>query len=251
MGKQISIIKDNEYKRTLLTSKEEKINNKIVRFNDDLLPDMYSNNYFEVSNKIDENDYNLMREYKKHRKESHLKIVCPKRNKLLLNKEMEESVLLTMLKTDFEYPTDLNKSIVIKCCKNEDIEEDLTRLELKHYGSVYGEDFTIRKSHRLFSLAKKQDNNLYYFGAYIGRKIVGSCSLYFEDQIAALDDLLTDKDYRYQNIATTLMKYVHEYFNCPIFLHADLDDTPKEMYMKLGYKIVKEEYEYFKLDENK
>ena len=58
-----------------------------------------------------------------------------------------------------------------------------------------------------------------------------------------------DEDFRHRYIATTLLKHaVKEAAGNVVFLHADADDTPKEMYEKLGFKEADRLYEYLSAD---
>lgn len=58
-----------------------------------------------------------------------------------------------------------------------------------------------------------------------------------------------DEDFRHRHIATTLLKHaVNEAAGNVVFLHADEDDTPREMYEKLGFREVDRLYEYLSTD---
>ena len=82
-------------------------------------------------------------------------------------------------------------------------------------------------------------------------KLVGSYYFYSSNGFTCLDGLIVDEDYRGRYIATTLLKHaVDEAAGNVVFLHADKDDTPKEMYEKLGFREVDRFYEYLSTDIN-
>ena len=58
-----------------------------------------------------------------------------------------------------------------------------------------------------------------------------------------------DEDYRKQYIATSLIAYIREtHPGTALLLHADDGDSPKEMYLKMGFRIVDRLYEYLCTD---
>lgn len=240
----------NETAHTCLTSTAMPLGENLIRYLDDCLPDMYANNYFKTKGTVTEEDYARMLEYKQKRGDRHLKVVCDEPSELLAGKGLEKGILLTMLKTDSEYPDTCRHALRFRNLKDESIKDDLIHLEVKHYAQSYGMDFTLRKCDRFYDAAREKGNGLNYFAAYLGETIVASCSAFVSHQVVGFDDLLTDRDYRHQGIASALMAYVHRFFSCPLFLHADEDDTPKDMYRSMGFSTVKTTYEYLITDDD-
>ncbi len=116
--------------------------------------------------------------------------------------------------------------------------EELEQIEVKHFGPLYGESFTRRNVHRLYE-------KLQYHGAYIGNKLTASCYSFRLDGMTCIDGLVVDEAFRHQYIATTLIAHIAETNpNNVLFLHADEMDTPKEMYLKMGFEITDRLYEY-------
>ena len=116
---------------------------------------------------------------------------------------------------------------------------ELEDIELRHFGPLYGEDFSRRNIRRLY-------DKLRYHGAYLNGKLVGAGYSFSDSGFTCIDGLIVDKAYRKRYIATSLIKHIREH--CPdtiLFLHADDDDSPKEMYLKLGFEISDRLYEYF------
>ena len=120
--------------------------------------------------------------------------------------------------------------------------EELEELEVKHFGALYGEVFTRKNIRRLFE-------KLTYHGAYLDGKLIGACYCYSGDGLTCIDGLIVDNAYRRRYVATSLISHVKNMCaNTVLFLHADEDDTPKEMYEKLGFETVDKRYEYLCTD---
>ena len=116
--------------------------------------------------------------------------------------------------------------------------KDIIEIERKHFGPVYGEDFSVRNADHLFEY-------LDFRGAYTGEKLVGAYYFSSSYGYTCVDGLIVDEDYRNRHIATTLLKHaVDEAAGNVVFLHADADDTPRTMYEKLGFRVVDRRYEY-------
>ena len=125
--------------------------------------------------------------------------------------------------------------------------DQLEQHELKYYGPLYGEDFTVRNNRHL-------REKLTYLGAYLGGKLAGDCYIFASDGYVCMDGLLVDEDFRHQYIAMTLMKHIAEKAQERgeiLYLHADSEDTPKELYAKMGFQAVDKLYEYLCTDFSK
>ena len=112
---------------------------------------------------------------------------------------------------------------------------------------MYGNDFTVRNNRNL-------REKLTYLGAYLGGKLVGDCYIFASDGYVCMDGLLVDEDFRHQYIAMTLMKHIAEKAQERgeiLYLHADSEDTPKELYAKMGFQAVDKLYEYLCTDFSK
>ena len=79
--------------------------------------------------------------------------------------------------------------------------------------------------------------------------LAASCYSFSSDGMVAIDGLIVDEDLRHQYIATSLIRHIAETnADKVLFLHADEDDTPKDMYLKMGFEITDRLYEYSCLD---
>lgn len=205
----------------------------LTKWQDDRLKDKYDHNYFEYSSQPSEEEFQKAIAYQKESGNNFIKLEgnFPLKNSFGL----EESITLTMtLKKDRpEWKPNSDVRIATPTI------EELEGIELKHYGEIYGRDFTIRNIRRNYE-------KLNYIGAYLDDKLVGACYYFAADRAACLDGLLVDTDYRGKYIATTIIDEVVKRTQGNIlFLHADADDTPKEMYEKMGFDVVNRVYEYF------
>ncbi len=96
-----------------------------------------------------------------------------------------------------------------------------------------------------------EQNELNYHGAYLDGKLAGSCYTWSAGGYTCLDGLLVDSDFRHQYVASTLLKALAEQAKREgkiLYLHADPEDTPKDMYAKMGFQVVDRVYEYLCTD---
>ncbi len=205
----------------------------LIKREDNILKDKYDHNYFEYSDDFTIAEYDAAYQYQKNRGDNFLKFVG--RQALKDSFKMEGGIVLTMLLTNNDgssWKTNNNLSF-----KKPSIKEE-QEIELKHYGSVYGENFVIKNVERL---GEKQE----YLGAYLGDVLVGTCLPFVLERFVGIDEVLVDERYRKQYICTSLLKaVVDKYPDKMIYLHADDDDTPKELYQKLGFETVDKIYSY-------
>lgn len=219
-----------------------KFSNNLIKYEDDCIFDMYDHNYFKHNSHVTLDEVLKAYQFQYDNYLDYLKFISKEKiNKKIINAlDLESSTILTMLFTGNINKFKVNKDIKIKRINL----KELNQIELKHYGKVYGEDF-IRRRNKEFIRLSKQNPNFVYYGVYLNNKIVGECHSYTHKDYTCIDSLLVDDKYRNQYIATTLLKYIIDK-NKYVYLHADQDDTPKDMYKKLGFKTIDKSYEYFK-----
>lgn len=133
-------------------------------------------------------------------------------------------------------PLNINKSIRT---------EIVTEHTLEHFLKInYAEDLMHSKDFAVH----KQDVYRYQFRqphvqfllAYDKEEPVGSLVLISSKNFLELDNVLTSASSRNKKIATTLINDVIETFNPkkkPLILVVDAEDTPRELYLKCGFKI--------------
>ena len=109
---------------------------------------------------------------------------------------------------------------------------------VEQIGPIYGESFARRNVRRLY-------DKLQYHGAYIDDTLVAACYSFNTDDMVCIDGLIVDEGFRHQYIATALIAHIAETnVDSSLFLHADATDTPKDMYLKMGFEITDSLYEY-------
>ena len=119
---------------------------------------------------------------------------------------------------------------------------ELEEIEVKHFGPLYGEDFSRRNIRRLYG-------KLTFHGAYFDNRLIAACHSFSADGITGIDGLIVDQAYRRQYAASSLLGHIKAAHPADLLiLHADNEDTPKEMYLKMGFQIVDRLYEYLKTD---
>lgn len=224
----------------------------ITRFHDDGLRDMYDHNFFQLDY-IDEEIFSNLLKIKNDRSENFVKIFSDKPLDFLKEKEFELCGVITMLKEDYlDFPIPHNYLIEYKNVReNEDIINDVIANEIIYYGKEYGIDFCIRRWNHYFNKIKEGENGLNIFACYHQNKYIGSCYAYYHNGVVCVDALLVVEEYRKQYVASNLLRYIAHFYNCPIYLHTEEEGTPKEMYLKLGFKPIAKFYDYLLLDKEK
>ena len=223
-----------------------------VRYYDDLLPDMYDHNFTLINTLVNEDKLNVLLDIKKQRNENFIKITTPIRSEFLEKKGFESEALLTMLKQDYDrFDVPSTKDVSFKSVKeNKRYIEELIDIEIKYYGPSYGEDFCRRRWIRYYEKAL-EDNGLDIYVALKEDKVVGYCYSYYSHNIVCVDGLLVVKEMRKQYVASSMLKHIAHQYHCPIMLHASEDETPKEMYKKLGFETKEILIDYLLLDKPK
>lgn len=88
------------------------------------------------------------------------------------------------------------------------------------------------------------------FAAYVDGEIASVCELYSDGVTAQIEDVSTLESHRSKGLATaTVLRALHEaraWGHEMVFLVADADDWPKEMYLKLGFEGVGETYQFLR-----
>lgn len=139
-----------------------------------------------------------------------------------------------------------NPDVIIYDSASGDVLADLLKIDIETFASDYGEDFIRRRDARYVKKAMKIPG-FHYYVAYLDGKPAGACYAYAIDGYVVMDALVVREAFRKRYVATTLMKHIASQFKEEMFLHADADDTPKEMYRKMGFETVDELYEYLKM----
>ena len=229
-------IRKNEEALAALFSERRPFSEHLKKWEDALLPDKYDHNCFEYSGQPTREEFSKAVEHQKRSGAGFIKLEGDE--PLSDSFGLDASVTLTMLLRSSETNWTINPDLQFHTPSIEELE----KLELKHFGSVYGEDFTRRNIRRLYE-------KLTYTGAYLDGTLVGACYCFNKDALTCIDGLIVDEAHRKRYVATSLIVHIKNSFpDSKLYLHADEDDTPKEMYEKLGFETVDRLFEYMRSD---
>ena len=220
-----------EEKQAELFSVKRPFSEHLSRWVDEALPDKYDHNAFEYTGQPTAEEFQRALAFQRERGDTFLKLEgdAPLPDAFGL----EASVTWTMvLRGD---PGAWPRNGELRFGRPDLLE--LEEMEVRHYGPVYGEDFSRRNIRRLYE-------KLEFYGAFLDGRLVGYCHGFRADGMCCLDGLLVDEAYRHRRIATSLLAHIAEATGDVLFLHADEDDTPKDMYLQLGFAVTDRLYEY-------
>lgn len=212
----------------------------LTKREDDQLRDKYDHNAFFYSGQPSADEVRAALAYQKERGDTFFKLEGYEPLDNAFGIEKEETLTMVLPRRADISGWKTNPEVSIQAPDFDQLEQH----ELKYYGPLYGNDFTVRNNRRL-------REKLSYLGAYLNRKLVGSCYVYSTGGYTCMDSLVVDEDYRHRYIATTLIKSIAEQAQrdgCILYLHADPEDTPKEMYARMGFETVDTVYEYLCTD---
>lgn len=221
---------------------------------DDLITLMYDHHQFVTQkSEISESDIRDAIAYQKEHGCDYIKIDSrfPLPKELMEMFKLEESVTLAMVNT---HPKDslatyfrVNPEVIIKDVQMDDIEKDILAIYLKNYQEDYGEAF-IKQFVSAFSMKAREDKRLHYLGAYLQGEICGYCYYFDDGKYKVLDGLTVNEESRHQYVASSLISHIISVSDSMMYLHADKDDTPQEMYRKMGFEEVDVLYEYLRME---
>ena len=249
---EISRIRKAEQSFKQLFSQKCAFSEHLEKWQDDDLYDMYDHNQFvPLSDKINECDFEQAIEYQCQLGRGFLKLdTREKLDKTLTERfSLEECCTETMILRNKQENIEAwkcNPDVVIHDSASSDVFADLLSIEIETFALDYGEDFIRRRDARYVKKAM-ETTGFHYYVAYLEGKPAGSCYAYAADGYVVLDALVVRESFRKRYVATTLMKHIASQFKEVMFLHADADDTPKEMYGKMGFEIADQLYEYVKM----
>lgn len=249
---EISRIRKAERSFKMLFSQKCVFSEHLEKWQDDDLYDMYDHNQF-VPLLDDPTDKELEKAvaYQRQLGRGFLKIDTREKLDEALTERfsLEECCTETMLLRNKQKNIEAwkcNPDVVIHDSASSDVLADLLQIDIETFASDYGEDFIRRRDARYVKKAM-ETQGFHYYVAYLDRKPAGSCYACAIDGYVVMDALVVREAFRKRYVATTLMKHIASQFKEEMFLHADADDTPKEMYRKMGFETVDELYEYLKM----
>lgn len=249
---EISHVRKAEQSFKQLFSQKRPFSEHLEKWQDDDLYDMYDHNQF-VPLLDDPTDKELEQAiaYQHQLGRGFLKLdTREKLDEALIKRfSLEECCTETMLlrnKKENIARWKSNPDVIIYDSVSGDVLADLLKIDIETFASDYGEDFIRRRDARYVKKAM-ETQGFHYYVAYLDGKPAGSCYACAVDGYVVMDALVVREAFRKRYVATTLMKHIASQFKEEMFLHADADDTPKEMYRKMGFETVDELYEYLKM----
>ena len=249
---EISRIRKAERSFKMLFSQKFVFSEHLEKWQDDDLYDMYDHNQF-VPLLDDPTDKELEQAiaYQHQLGRGFLKLDTREKldealtERFSLEKCCTETMLLRNKQKNIE-AWKCNPDVIIHDSASSDVLADLLQIDIETFASDYGEDFIRRRDARYVKKAMETPG-FHYYVAYLDGKVAGSCYACAIDGYVVMDALVVREAFRKRYVATTLMKHIASQFKEEMFLHADADDTPKEMYRKMGFETVDELYEYLKM----
>lgn len=249
---EISRIRKAERSFKMLFSQKCAFSEHLEKWQDDDLYDMYDHNQF-VPLLDDPTDKELEQAiaYQRQLGRGFLKLDTREKLDEALTERfsLEECCTETMLLQNKQKNIEAwkcNPDVIIHDSASSDVLADLLQIDIETFASDYGEDFIRRRDARYVKKAM-ETQGFHYYVAYLDGKVAGSCYACAIDGYVVMDALVVREAFRKRYVATTLMKHIASQFKEEMFLHADADDTPKEMYRKMGFETVDELYEYLKM----
>lgn len=249
---EISHVRKAEQSFKQLFSQKRVFSEHLEKWQDDELYDMYDHNQFAplVDDPTDK-ELEKAVAYQRQLGRGFLKLDTREKldealtERFSLEKCCTETMLLRNKQKNIE-AWKCNPDVVIHDSASSDVLADLLQIDIETFASDYGEDFIRRRDARYVKKAM-ETQGFHYYVAYLDRKPAGSCYACAIDGYVVMDALVVREAFRKRYVATTLMKHIASQFKEEMFLHADADDTPKEMYGKMGFETVDELYEYLKM----
>ena len=223
----------------------------LVRFRDDLLQDMYYHNFTLVmdSNSDDELYHLIEGEISLRKGSDFCNIVsfAPISDCLLRKFENKPQVSVSgfyLLDVDRHSKPDGKEGCVISKVNDVNMIDDIVRMDLEHDEDSLGVDFCTRRARRrgkVYLLDEGVDSYIFYAGG----EAVGSCNLFINGDVAKIEDFAVSPTKQRQGYGTLILGSVIETAlnsgASDIYLIASEDDTPKEMYLKYGFKKIGEQ----------
>ena len=220
---------------------------KIVRFRDNHICDMYSHNYTLIKDYMSEQEINyliteeIMRSKKEHK--NFLQIECNFNIKSDLLNSFKNKPEVTI--QDYMYITPDkfnalcgNNECTITVAETVTVMEDGIKVDILANSSAMGEEFAYKRIQRK-AMVYREDNSLSFFVCYHNEVPIGNCELFLNKKIAKIEDFDILESYQRKGFGTSVLK---ELLKCSnkfgaeiVYLLTDSENTAKDMYKKCGF----------------
>lgn len=232
-------------------------NEDIIRFRDNQLSDMYYHNHTYIKKAMSEMELQCTIEDEISLRLRENSNFC----NILLNGLINTSTLSSLkykpqLSVNGYYHFDLRKfsslnnidGCTINKVINQEMVEDILFCDLQHDEAKLGKDFCTRRCYRRGKVYIS-DEGVNSYVCYHNKNIIGNCDLFIYNGVAKIEDFAVIPKHQRKGYGTSILKAligiaIKE--NChTIYLVTDEDDTPKEMYEKIGFHKVGERTDLF------
>ena len=244
-----SIRRCEDHWRELFAQKRS-FNSAMVRWHNPKLTDQYTTNAFCSKTALSRQDVAQAYAYQQEQGLHFLQFMCrqPMDKSTAEAFGLKENLVLTMALLQGD-PDDWkqNPDVIIRDIQEEDIAGEIIAFHLEQeMDALLESDYALRQIYQDMDAAKEHPE-YHWLAAYKDGKVVAICHALCHSGCVELDDLVVAPDARKQYIATTLFAYAVQKFRGLAYLHADEDDTPKELYQRLGFVTVDRCWEYRRL----
>lgn len=234
-----------------------------ILFHDEKLPDMHAFNCIFVKENMDKNcieDFVLHAlDDARQNDRDFLKMMF--HPKLALGENLIESFRAAGFETDFNlymrlvdinklYGANGNEACSVRAAETEEEFEAARVLDMKiTTRRGVSLDFARRKTLRKKEIFQDPDKTLSLYLCHYQKQLAGSCELFIKDGYAKLEDFGVLERFQRKGLGTAIFKKAVEDASGQgienIYLITGKDDTPQQMYSKLGFEIIGEELELF------
>ena len=132
-----------------------------------------------------------------------------------------------------------NQAFSIAKVDSQEMLKDVLRLSLEESEEDYGADFCNGRTKR-YGEAYLSDKGVDCYLCYVDEAAIGRCELFAYGDLAYIEDFYISPSHQRKGYGTTmfmeLVKNAMEKGVTTIYLLADEEDTPKEMYKKMGFE---------------
>lgn len=222
--------------------------NNVIRFRDDQIKDMYDHNYTIIKEDKDYDKLSSIIQEEIDICKGEGKNYCVVRLNSSINvKELKNSDLIPeIVNYGLYYTEDVenfcvpgNLNCEIHKVDNKQRVKDRYYVEEISYHSSYGNDFSKRKAERNAAVYLAP-NGVDSYVCYVYGNPIGKADLFIHKGVAMIEDFDIIPEFQRKGYGTAIINHlitlavkngIHS-----VFMVTDMDDTAKEMYVKLGFK---------------
>lgn len=233
-----------------------------ITYSDDKLPGMYDHNCIVIKPSVNKDTLcdmvSVMLEQAKKENREFLKVVISpgiditeEQKKIFTNMGFEvEANLYMQIEGTRNEAFKANPNVEIRVANTEEEFDEAKKHEItSSIEAGTPKDFVKKKATRRLETFKTKRSNLKLYLCYYQNNVIGHCELHTKGNYAKIDDFYVMSDQRGMGFGTSILKQAISDSVLQgasyIYLITDKEDTPRQMYSKLGFEIIGEEYELY------